>query len=92
MTDVETEIAAVKSANDNIVTVDKSLEKVLAKSEKFQTAALELFQHLEEPLEDETNRQLRQTIAVMGLQGNSNEKAGTTSVGRIRWIIKKPAL
>ena len=56
MTDVETEIAAVKSANDNIVTVDKSLEKVLAKSEKFQTAALELFQPLEEPLEDETNR------------------------------------
>ena len=63
---LQTEVAAVKSANDELMSVNKKLEEKLSDSEKFQSTVIESFIQLEEKLEDRTNRQLRQTIVVKG--------------------------
>ena len=64
----------IKSANEELVSVNKSLEAKLVSSEEFQVSAIESFRQLEEKLEDRTNRQLRQTIVVKGIPEKENEK------------------
>ena len=71
---LKADMELIKSANEELVSVNKSLEAKLVSSEEFQVSAIESFRQLEEKLEDRTNRQLRQTIVVKGIPEEENEK------------------
>ena len=71
---LKADMELIKSANEELVSVNKSLEAKLVSSEEFQVSAIESFRQLEEKLEDRTNRQLRQTIVVKGIPEKENEK------------------
>ena len=85
---LQTEVAAVKSANDELMSVNKKLEEKLSDSEKFQSTVIESFIQLEEKLEDRTNRQLRQTIVVKGLPEKPSEKWADTRNILAKYIAK----
>ena len=85
---LQTEVAAVKSANDELMSVNKKLEEKLSDSEKFHSTVIESFIQLEEKLEDRTNRQLRQTIVVKGLPEKPSEKWADTRNILAKYIAK----
>ena len=88
ITNLKTEVAAIKSINEELASSNKALEEKVAKTEKFQSAVIESFQQLEEKLEDRTNRQLRQTIVVKGLQEKPNEKWADTRNLLAKYVSK----
>ena len=85
---LQTEVAAVNSGNDELMSVNKKLEEKLSDSEKFHSTVIKSFIQLEENLEDRTNRQLRQTVVVDGLPEKPIEKWVDTRNILAKYIAK----